>query len=186
MRSSSPLIAKAVTATTGRAWSSTVEDFDKLFAVNVRAPFFLVQQFLPIMSKGSSVIFVSSLGALSAVIRAWPAGFAISTNVPGVAVPHCIRARGSAAMGSAPLVDQIDDQCGPPGLVARADVGAVVAVEVLVKQEVIAPTGIVGELRRPAAHGRLRRHLGNREAVRSSSSHLSRLEVDARIDPRIG
>jgi NAD(P)-dependent dehydrogenase (short-subunit alcohol dehydrogenase family) len=38
---------------------TTVEDFDKLFAVNVRAPFFLVQQFLPIMSKGSSIVFVS-------------------------------------------------------------------------------------------------------------------------------
>jgi 3-oxoacyl-[acyl-carrier protein] reductase len=46
---------------------TTVEDFDKLFAVNVRAPFFLVQQFLPIMSKGSSVIFVSSLGAHAVV-----------------------------------------------------------------------------------------------------------------------
>jgi hypothetical protein len=30
---------------------------DKLFAVNVRAPFFLVQQLLPIMSKGSSIGF---------------------------------------------------------------------------------------------------------------------------------
>jgi 3-oxoacyl-[acyl-carrier protein] reductase len=44
-----------------------VEDFDTLFAVNVRAPFFLVQQLLPILSKGSSVIFVSSLAAHAAV-----------------------------------------------------------------------------------------------------------------------
>ncbi len=42
---------------------TTVADFDQLFAVNVRAPFFLVQQLLPIMAQGSSVIFVSSLAA---------------------------------------------------------------------------------------------------------------------------
>src|SRR2546427_5197081 len=30
---------------------TTVEDFDKLFAVNVRAPFFLVQQLLPILGR---------------------------------------------------------------------------------------------------------------------------------------
>src|SRR6185295_4430919 len=45
----------------------TVEDFDKLFAVNVRAPYFLVQQLLPVLGDGSNVIFVSSLGARSAV-----------------------------------------------------------------------------------------------------------------------
>ncbi len=41
----------------------TVEDFDRLFAVNVRAPYFLVQQLLPVLGDGSNVIFVSSLGA---------------------------------------------------------------------------------------------------------------------------
>jgi 3-oxoacyl-[acyl-carrier protein] reductase len=40
-----------------------VEDFDSLFAVNVRAPYFLVQQLLPAMCKGSSVILLSSLAA---------------------------------------------------------------------------------------------------------------------------
>src|SRR6202161_241776 len=41
----------------------TVEDFDSLFATNVRGPFFLVQQLLPILSEGSSIIVTSSLGA---------------------------------------------------------------------------------------------------------------------------
>src|SRR2546430_11092260 len=41
----------------------TVEDFDRLFAVNVRAPYFLVQQLLPVLGEGSSVVLVSSLGA---------------------------------------------------------------------------------------------------------------------------
>jgi NAD(P)-dependent dehydrogenase (short-subunit alcohol dehydrogenase family) len=45
----------------------TVKDFDSLFAVNVRAPYFLLQQLLPILGGGASVIFVSSLGAHAAV-----------------------------------------------------------------------------------------------------------------------
>src|ERR1700682_5270808 len=45
----------------------TVEDFDKLFAVNVRAPYFLLQQLLPVLGEGSSVILVSSVGAHAAV-----------------------------------------------------------------------------------------------------------------------
>lgn len=46
---------------------TTLEDFDRLFAVNVRAPFFLVQQLLPILAKDSSVVFVSSLAAHAVV-----------------------------------------------------------------------------------------------------------------------
>ena len=46
---------------------TTVEDFDHLFAVNVRAPFFLVQQLLPILRSGSSIVLVSSLAAHAAV-----------------------------------------------------------------------------------------------------------------------
>jgi 3-oxoacyl-[acyl-carrier protein] reductase len=45
----------------------TVEDFDNLFAVNVRAPYFLVQQLLPILGDGSNIVFLSSLGARTAV-----------------------------------------------------------------------------------------------------------------------
>jgi 3-oxoacyl-[acyl-carrier protein] reductase len=60
-------ISKAVTIE-----ETTVEDFDKLFAVNVRAPFFLVQQLLPILSSGSCVVFLSSLGA-RAVLGTIPA-----------------------------------------------------------------------------------------------------------------
>jgi NAD(P)-dependent dehydrogenase (short-subunit alcohol dehydrogenase family) len=41
----------------------TVEDFDNLFATNVRGPFFLVQQLLPILGEGSSIVVISSLGA---------------------------------------------------------------------------------------------------------------------------
>jgi NAD(P)-dependent dehydrogenase (short-subunit alcohol dehydrogenase family) len=41
----------------------SVEEFDRLFAVNVRSPYFLVQQLLPLLKEGSSVIFLSSVVA---------------------------------------------------------------------------------------------------------------------------
>jgi 3-oxoacyl-[acyl-carrier protein] reductase len=61
------LVANAGISKAATIEETTVADFDGMFAVNVRAPFFLVQQFLPIMCKGSSIIFVSSLAARSAV-----------------------------------------------------------------------------------------------------------------------
>src|SRR6266568_1770047 len=45
----------------------TVEDFDNLFATNVRGPFFLVQQLLPILGEGSNIIVISSIGAHAVV-----------------------------------------------------------------------------------------------------------------------
>jgi 3-oxoacyl-[acyl-carrier protein] reductase len=47
----------------------TVEDFDNLFAVNVRAPFFLVQQLLPIFERcfeGNDFLAVSDEAEVSA------------------------------------------------------------------------------------------------------------------------
>jgi NAD(P)-dependent dehydrogenase (short-subunit alcohol dehydrogenase family) len=41
----------------------TIEDFDNLFATNVRSPFFLVKELLPLFREGSSIIVVSSLAA---------------------------------------------------------------------------------------------------------------------------
>jgi 3-oxoacyl-[acyl-carrier protein] reductase len=61
------LVASAGISKAATIEETTVEDFDKLFAVNVRGPFFLVQQLLPILSKGSSIVFVSSLAARAVV-----------------------------------------------------------------------------------------------------------------------
>ena len=61
------LVANAGVAKSANIEDTTVEDFDRLFAVNVRAPFFLVQQTLPILGKGSSIVFVSSLAAHAVV-----------------------------------------------------------------------------------------------------------------------
>lgn len=61
------LVANAGIAKSATIEDTTVEDFDRLFAVNVRAPFFLVQQLLPILGKDSSVILLSSLAAHATV-----------------------------------------------------------------------------------------------------------------------
>jgi 3-oxoacyl-[acyl-carrier protein] reductase len=45
----------------------TVEDFDNLFATNVRGPFFLVQQLLPLLGEGSNIIVISSVAARAVV-----------------------------------------------------------------------------------------------------------------------
>src|SRR6202050_3216433 len=44
-----------------------VEDFDNLFAKTVRGPFFLVQQLLPVLGEGSSIVVISSATARTVV-----------------------------------------------------------------------------------------------------------------------
>jgi 3-oxoacyl-[acyl-carrier protein] reductase len=61
------LVANAGISKAGTIEETTVEDFDALFAVNVRAPFFLVQQLLPIMGNDSSVVLLSSLAAHASI-----------------------------------------------------------------------------------------------------------------------
>ena len=61
------LVANAGISKAATIEETTVEDFDNLFAVNARAPFFLVQQLLPALCKGSSIIFTSSLAARASV-----------------------------------------------------------------------------------------------------------------------
>jgi NAD(P)-dependent dehydrogenase (short-subunit alcohol dehydrogenase family) len=61
------LVANAGISKAATIEETTIEDFDALYAVNVRAPYFLVQQVLPILKEGSSVIFTSSLAAHAVV-----------------------------------------------------------------------------------------------------------------------
>jgi NAD(P)-dependent dehydrogenase (short-subunit alcohol dehydrogenase family) len=61
------LVANAGVSKSATIEDTTVADFDNLFAVNVRAPFFLVQQLLPILREGSSIILLSSLAAHACV-----------------------------------------------------------------------------------------------------------------------
>ena len=61
------LVANAGISKAATIEAMVVEDFDALFAVNVRAPYFLVQQLLPVLGEGASVVFISSLVAHAAV-----------------------------------------------------------------------------------------------------------------------
>ena len=61
------LVANAGVSKAATIEDTTVEDFDRLFAINLRAPFFLVQQLLPILGSGASIILLSSLAAHAAV-----------------------------------------------------------------------------------------------------------------------
>src|SRR6202042_2130577 len=106
------LVLNAGISKSARIADYTVEDFDNLFATNVRGPFFLVQQLLPVLGKGSSIVVISSLvvlsvvgkpglenpsilayaatkGALEALVRNWaailgPGGTRVNAVAPGV------------------------------------------------------------------------------------------------------
>lgn len=107
------LVANAGISKSGRIEDHTVQDFDNLFATNVRAPFFLLQQLLPALGEGSSVIVTTSLvarvsptapgqagapslpvyaatkGALETLVKHWaallgPKGIRVNAVAPGI------------------------------------------------------------------------------------------------------
>jgi 3-oxoacyl-[acyl-carrier protein] reductase len=86
------LVANAGVSKAATIEDTTVADFDNLFAVNVRAPFFLVQQLLPILSEGSSIILTSSLAA-RAVVGTIPA-YAATKGAIDTLVKHFAAALG--------------------------------------------------------------------------------------------
>jgi NAD(P)-dependent dehydrogenase (short-subunit alcohol dehydrogenase family) len=107
------VVANAGISKAARLEDHTIADFDNLFATNVRAPFFLVQQLLPLLGEGSSVIVTTSLaarvspgspgqagapslpayaatkGALETLVKHWasllgPRGIRVNAVAPGV------------------------------------------------------------------------------------------------------
>jgi 3-oxoacyl-[acyl-carrier protein] reductase len=106
------LVLNAGISKSARITDYTVEDFDNLFATNVRSPFFLVQQLLPILGEGSSIVAISSVvaravvgkpglenpsilayastkGALETLVKNWaailgPKGIRVNAVAPGV------------------------------------------------------------------------------------------------------
>lgn len=61
------LVLNAGVSKAARIPDYKVEDFDLLFATNVRSPFFLVQQLLPVLKDGSNITVISSIGAHAVV-----------------------------------------------------------------------------------------------------------------------
>src|ERR1700757_3796672 len=61
------LVLNAGISKAARLAEYTVEDFDNLFATNVRGPFFLVQQLLTIFGEGSNIVLISSAVARTVV-----------------------------------------------------------------------------------------------------------------------
>ena len=106
------LVLNAGISKAARIADYTVEDFDNLFATNVRGPFFLVQQLLPVLGEGSSIVVISSAtartvagkpglenpsvlayastkGALETLVKHWAAilgsrGIRVNAIAPGV------------------------------------------------------------------------------------------------------
>ena len=61
------LVLNAGVSKAARIPDHTAGDLDTLFATNVRGPFLLVQQLLPILGDGSNITVISSIGARSVV-----------------------------------------------------------------------------------------------------------------------
>jgi 3-oxoacyl-[acyl-carrier protein] reductase len=93
----------AVTTQQGSIEQATPELFDRLFAVNVRAPFFIIQRALPLMRDGGRIINISSADTRIAI------GFELAysmtkgaVNVLGRTLAHEVGSRGITVNTVAP------------------------------------------------------------------------------------
>lgn len=103
------LVANAGVSKAATIEDTTIEDFDRIFAINVRAPFFLVQQLLPMMGEGGSIVLLSSLAARASVGNL--SAYASSKGAIDTLVKHFASAlgpRGIRVNAVAPGVVQTD------------------------------------------------------------------------------
>ena len=134
------LVANAGIAKAASIEDTTVEDFDALFAVNVRAPYFLVQQLLPAMCKGSSIVFVSSLAARASV--ATLSAYGATKGAVATLVTHFASAlgeRGIRVNAVAPGVGETD-----MSYVAKSESGRNLTLDMQALKRVAQPDDIGG------------------------------------------
>jgi NAD(P)-dependent dehydrogenase (short-subunit alcohol dehydrogenase family) len=136
------LVANAGASKGAAIEETTVEDFDRLFAVNVRAPYFLVQQLLPILGHGSSVVLVSSLAA-HAVVGNLSAYAATKGSIDTVMkfFASALGGRGIRVNAVAPGVVNTDMSS-----FARTDQGRDFTLGMQALQRVAEPTDIAGAI----------------------------------------
>jgi len=132
------LVANAGISVHANIEDTKVADFDQLFAVNVRAPFFLIQQLLPILSEGSSVVVTSSLAAGAAVDGI--AAYAMTKGALNTMVRHfalALGARGIRVNAIAPGIVETD-----MSEFARTDTGRQYAIDMQALKRVAQPDDI--------------------------------------------
>jgi NAD(P)-dependent dehydrogenase (short-subunit alcohol dehydrogenase family) len=56
-------------------------DFDEVFNINVKAPYFFTQSLLPLMGKGSHIVMISSIGAVQRISKG--RGLSVYTSSKG-------------------------------------------------------------------------------------------------------
>jgi len=121
------LVANAGISKVATIEETTVEDFNDLFAVNVRAPYFLVQQLLPTLCKDSSIVLLSSLaahatvgtqsayaatkGAIDTLVKHFASalgdrGIRVNAVAPGVSTPRCPTSHGAMLVATSRWVSR--------------------------------------------------------------------------------
>ena len=121
---------------------ATIETFDAQYAINIRAPFFLVQQLLLILSPGSSIIFTSppAAEANNALPAYWSTADAFTQLVAhfapllkpcGIRVNairfDAVATTGSSFAKSNAALDGIPDPSAEKRLAVPEDIGATIA-----------------------------------------------------------
>ncbi|MDM0005209.1 SDR family oxidoreductase [Variovorax sp. J22G73] len=143
------LVANAGVSVGGTIEETTVEAFDQMFAVNVRAPFLLVQQLLPILGNGSSVVLVSSLAAHASVGAL--SAYAATKGAIDTLVKHfasALGARGIRVNAVAPGVVETD-----MSKFAKTDAGRDFTLSLQALQRVAQPDDIAGAIAFLASDG---------------------------------
>jgi NAD(P)-dependent dehydrogenase (short-subunit alcohol dehydrogenase family) len=112
------LVANAGISKAARIEDHTIAEFDSLFATNVRAPFFLVQQLLPLLGEGSSVIVTTSLAAR------------VSPGSPGQVGAPSLPAYAATKGALETLVKHWASQLGPRGIRVNAVAPGVIETDI--------------------------------------------------------